>query len=83
MFVVSDDDPLLDYAGIRDLTTQLGTPLTRPSLRAYRATGRMPDPDDLSVSDRPRWRRSTITTWLANRPGRGYRSDKHGLPPAG
>jgi len=26
---------------------------------------------------RPWWRESTITTWLANRPGPGHRSDLH------
>jgi predicted DNA-binding transcriptional regulator AlpA len=63
------NDDLLDYAGVAALTG-----LSTATLRGYRAAGRMPAPDVMPAPDRPRWRESTITTWLADpeqRPGRG------------
>lgn len=62
------DNPtdLLAYADIAVITG-----LSAATLRGYRTAGRLPEPDDLTVPDRPRWHRSTITTWLAQRPGRG------------
>jgi predicted DNA-binding transcriptional regulator AlpA len=63
---MTDDDPLLDYAGIATLTG-----LTRATLRRYRSIGLLPPPDELPVPDRPRWRTSTITAWAKARPGRG------------
>ena len=59
-------DELLDYAGVAAVTG-----LSAATLRGYRAAGRMPDPDASPAPDRPRWRRATITSWLAERPGRG------------
>jgi predicted DNA-binding transcriptional regulator AlpA len=47
------------------------TGLTAATLRFYRSKGLLPEPDASPVPDRPRWRRSTIDNWLANRPGRG------------
>lgn len=77
MTAVTGDPPdeLLDYAGIVEAAAARGVTLTRSSLRAYRASNRMPPPDELPAPDRPRWRLSTITTWLDNRPGRGARTD--------
>lgn len=59
-------DELLSYAEVAALTG-----ISAATLRSYRAAGRMPAPDELPVPDRPRWRRSTIVGWMANRPGRG------------
>ncbi|WP_261561836.1 MarR family transcriptional regulator [Frankia tisae] len=73
--MADNPDDLLGYADIVTLTEQRGTPIKRNSLRALRATHRMPEPDDLTFPDRPRWRRATITTWLDNRPGKGTRTD--------
>ncbi|EIV94725.1 hypothetical protein FraQA3DRAFT_4504 [Frankia sp. QA3] len=66
------DDPLIGYAGIAEMAG-----IKTSTLRSYRAQGRLPEPDDASVPDRPRWRTSTITAWLASRPGRGARTDLH------
>lgn len=64
------EDRLIGYADIAELAG------VKPStVRGYRAQGRLPEPDDLSVPDRPRWRLSTITAWIASRPGRGARTD--------
>jgi hypothetical protein len=41
------------------------------SVRGYRRHGLIPEPDDLSVPDRPRWRRSTIEAWIPTRRGMG------------
>lgn len=67
----SNPDPLLTYTEIAKLTG-----ISAPTLRNYRADGYMPEPDDLPVNDRPQWRKSTIDTWMANRPGRGRRRPK-------
>lgn len=76
-----DEDPLLGYAQITQLTADTRPrPIKANSLRALRATGRMPEPDDLSVPDRPRWQRSTIVAWLASRPGQGTRTDRRPKP---
>lgn len=72
---VDSPDDLLSYADIEALTAARGGMIKRNSLRAMRRMGQMPEPDELPVPDRPRWRRSTITTWLDNRPGRGRRTD--------
>ena len=61
-----DDDPLLDYAAIAALTG-----LSVSTLRAYVTGGYFPPADKRLAPDRPRWRRSTVTTWQASRPGRG------------
>lgn len=59
-------DALLDYAGVAALTG-----LTPSTLRRYRSIGLLPEPDELPVPDRPRWRAETIRRWQAERPGRG------------
>jgi predicted DNA-binding transcriptional regulator AlpA len=63
---MADNDPLLSYSQIADLTG-----LTASALRRYRAGGYFPEPDEFPVPDRPRWRKSTIQGWLASRPGMG------------
>jgi hypothetical protein len=70
------------YAGIRSAPSSASSAPVDPA-GARRATRRMPAPGDIPVADRPRWRRSTITTWNAARAGCGYRSDEHGPRPAG
>lgn len=57
---------LIGLAGVAEL---LGVSVN--TVGAYRARGRLPKPDDLSVPDRPRWREATITAWHAGRPGQG------------
>ena len=59
-------DALLGYSDVAAMTG-----LSTATLRSYRAAGRFPEPDELPVPDRPRWRESTITAWLENRPGMG------------
>ncbi len=76
---VSDDD-LLGYAQIAALATERGTPMKTQSVRGYRHRGAMPEPDDTTVPDRPRWHRNTIVTWLDNRPGKGTRTDLQPKP---
>jgi predicted DNA-binding transcriptional regulator AlpA len=70
---MTDDDPLISYG---EMAAHAG--VTRSTLRKYRSEGRLPPPDDASVPDRPRWRRSTFEAWMAARPGRGARTDLHG-----
>lgn len=73
----SDADPYLDtreaaaLAGVAYATMRYYL----QQARAHRAAGK-PRPGDLPEPDRyfgrsPAWRRSTITTWLDNRPGQG------------
>jgi hypothetical protein len=52
------DDDLLNYAAIAAL---IGVKVK--SVRVARSRGQMPEPDDVSIPDRPRWRRSTIMAW--------------------
>ncbi len=70
MVCAVDEDPLLSY---RDIANIAG--IQPKTVRNYRASGRMPPPDDLDVPDRPRWRESTVRAWLAKRPGQGARTD--------
>lgn len=44
------------------------------TLRRYKKTGHMPAPD-IIVGNSPGWYPKTITDWVAERPGRGFRSD--------
>ncbi|MDT3438323.1 MarR family transcriptional regulator [Pseudofrankia sp. BMG5.37] len=63
---MTDDDPLLAYpeaAAVAGVSVR--------TLRNYKAAGTLPEPDDDTFPDRPRWHRSTITAWLAARPGQG------------
>ncbi|THJ49416.1 MarR family transcriptional regulator [Candidatus Frankia alpina] len=67
---MDDIDPLVDY---REMARLSG--LTAGTLRGYKQHGLMPVPDDLSQPARPRWKLSTFKGWMANRPGRGARTD--------
>lgn len=57
---------LLDYRAISSITG-----LAPSTLRKYRSQGLLPEPDDQTFADRPRWAPVTIATWMDNRPGRG------------
>jgi predicted DNA-binding transcriptional regulator AlpA len=59
-------DDLLRY---NDIAAMLG--VDPATVRGYRRDGRLPEPDDQAVPDRPRWRRSTIEAWNSARPGIG------------
>ncbi|WP_239395672.1 MarR family transcriptional regulator [Frankia sp. CiP3] len=73
-----DDDPLIGY---REMAERAGV---KPStLRGYRSQGRLPDPDDDTIPDRPRWRLSTFEAWMRSRPGPGTRTDLHREDDAG
>ncbi|MEU2453917.1 hypothetical protein ABZ605_28040 [Streptomyces sp. NPDC012765] len=48
--------------------------LSADTLRFYNSAGHMPAPDDTSGVS-PLWLPETITHWMANRPGKGFRSD--------
>ncbi|WP_035740268.1 helix-turn-helix transcriptional regulator [Parafrankia elaeagni] len=67
---MSDEDPLIGY---REMAERAG--IKPGTLRSYRNKGLLPEPDDLSVPDRPRWKTSTVEAWLLGRPGRGTRTD--------
>lgn len=67
---VTEEDPLIGY---REMAKRAG--VSPSTLRKYRSQGRLPDPDDASVPDRPRWRLSTFEEWMATRPGPGTRTD--------
>lgn len=44
--------------------------------RAYVTRGQAPQPDGIDETfGRRYWRRSTVQTWVENRPGRGARTD--------
>jgi hypothetical protein len=72
---MSADDDFLGYAQIATLATERGVPMKTQTVRGYRHRGALPDPDDLTFPDRPRWRRSTVVAWLDSRPGQGTRTD--------
>ncbi|HXC64123.1 MAG TPA: helix-turn-helix domain-containing protein [bacterium] len=62
------DDDLLSYS---DIAALLG--VSAATIRAYRHTGRLPEPDAM-LADRPRWRRASILAWQAARPGQAWRA---------
>jgi GntR family transcriptional regulator len=72
----TSDDPLIS---LREMAELAG--VTPDTMRSYRRDGRLPPPDDESVPDRPRWRRSTFDAWKSSRPGRGSRTDLRGPIP--
>lgn len=53
---------------IERVAAELG--LTVSTVYAYRRDGRLP-PEDGTLGRTPWWHPTTITTWQANRPGRG------------
>ncbi len=64
----SDDDPLIRMTEMAD---RAGVSLA--AIKSARRGGYLPAPDDVSVSDRPRWRLSTFERWMTARPGSGRR----------
>lgn len=64
-----DGDPLLRLA---DMPALLGVRPYTPHQWRYRKE--LPPPDDTSIPDRPRWRRSTLLAWWSTRPNRGGRA---------
>ncbi|MFI0942791.1 MarR family transcriptional regulator [Streptomyces sp. NPDC021020] len=70
---MADDQPLWGY---REFARHLGT--TVGAVRSRKSQGSLPEPDDTSVPDRPRWRPATFEDWKPV--GRGYRTDFHGCP---
>ncbi|WP_083473018.1 AlpA family transcriptional regulator [Frankia sp. R43] len=75
---MAEEDPLIGY---REMAERAG--IKPGTLRNYRNKGLLPEPDDLSVPDRPRWKTSTFEAWMASRPGRGARTDLQPPDPAG
>ncbi len=63
---VRNFEPLLDYTDIAKLAG-----ISPVTARSYRHSGHLPEPDEQTSPRRPRWKLSTVTTWLENRPGRG------------
>ncbi|MFJ2752655.1 hypothetical protein [Streptomyces sp. NPDC087297] len=61
--------PMWNYKRIAEETG-----LNVDTLRFYNKFGHMPAPDESSGTS-PLWFPETITNWMANRPGRGFRSD--------
>lgn len=66
----ASDDPLISMREIAEIAG-----VTPDTVRSYRRQGRLPPPDEDSIQDRPRWRRSTIDAWMESRPGSGARTD--------
>ena len=68
---MADDQQLWGYP---EVAAHLG--ISVRAARSRKSRGSLPEPDDTSVPDRPRWRPTTFQDW---RPiGRGFRSDLHG-----
>lgn len=66
----------VEYLGLPGLAERAG--ITAKTARNYLEAGRLPDPDVVVVhgSQRVRgWLPETVDHWLANRPGRGARTD--------
>ncbi|MFD6534965.1 helix-turn-helix domain-containing protein [Streptomyces goshikiensis] len=61
--------PMWNYKRIAEETG-----LSVDTLRFYNSVSNMPSPDEASGSS-PLWLPETITNWMANRPGKGFRSD--------
>ncbi len=73
---MADDHQLWGYP---EVAAHLG--ISVRAARSRKSRGTLPEPDDTSVPDRPRWRPATFRDW---RPlGRGFRSDLHGTTPDG
>ncbi|QMU67300.1 sigma-70 region 4 domain-containing protein [Streptacidiphilus sp. P02-A3a] len=73
---MADDQQLWGYP---EIAAHLG--ISVRAARSRKSRGTIPDPDDTSVPDRPRWRPTTFQDW---RPlGRGFRSDLHGTAARG
>jgi hypothetical protein len=77
-----EDDPLIDSEQVRQLLDVEKVDTVHLYLRRTRARVKqnlpvrpqdMPLPDEVFGTRMPVWRRSTITTWISSRPGRGRR----------
>lgn len=60
-----DTTDILTMTDIADLAGK-----TRGTIGSLKAKGYLPDPDGV-IAGQPVWHRSTVTAWLANRPGYG------------
>ncbi len=67
---IDNIEPLLDYTDIAELAG-----ISPSTVRAYRSSGHLPQPDIQTSPRRSRWKLSTVRTWLENRPGVGARTD--------
>ncbi|THJ69599.1 hypothetical protein E7Y31_16170 [Candidatus Frankia alpina] len=67
---IDNFEPLLDYTDIAELA---GTSVE--ALRSYKWKGLLPEPDVQTSPRRPRWKLSTVRTWIDGRPGPGARTD--------
>ncbi|MER7772392.1 MarR family transcriptional regulator [Kitasatospora sp. NPDC096140] len=70
---MADDQQLWGYT---EVAKHLGISVGAARNRKNRGT--LPDPDDTSIPDRPRWKPSTFQDWKPL--GQGHRSDLHGNP---
>ena len=50
--------------------------VTEETIYIYRARGYLP-PEDVKLGNSPGWHRTTIDTWNAARPGKGWRKGLH------
>ncbi|MCD4549665.1 helix-turn-helix transcriptional regulator [Schaalia sp. lx-260] len=67
------------YLGLSALAARAG--ITKNTASSYRRNGYLPTPDVLITEGEKNisgWSEETIDEWLANRPGRGARTDLHG-----
>ena len=66
------------YLGLADLAARAG--ISKNTADSYRSGGYLPEPDALITSNGRvvrGWLPETVDAWLANRPGRGARTDLH------
>lgn len=61
------------YLTSDQLADKLG--IKRGSVHRYRTRGDIPQPDEY-VGRTPLWKETSIETWLAERPGQGWRKGK-------
>ncbi|MER6253596.1 hypothetical protein ABT224_19800 [Streptomyces sp. NPDC001584] len=64
-----ESSTMWDYKRISEETA-----ISVSTLRTYKKFGHMPPPDEPAGSS-PLWLPETITDWMMNRPGQGFRSD--------
>ncbi|WP_198358205.1 MarR family transcriptional regulator [Streptomyces fildesensis] len=67
---MADDQHLWGYP---EVAAHLG--ISVQATRSRKSRGSLPEPDDTTIPDRPRWRPSTLHNWTPL--GRGFRSDLH------
>lgn len=59
----------------KDVAARLG--VDPKTVRQYKLRGVLPPPDE-SAGRSPLWRTATIETWIASRPGQGWRKGRTG-----